>query len=159
MTFPPNILSHEKYFEIFPEERPHYFEYTSRRKDNDKYKTILHGFIKWNDEDASIWGGPFPGNYCLMHLFKNKSPLLPSIKQLDEAQTQDYLKYGWVEPKYSLYQASKEKPYKVYLMGNDDASYSKVFGTKTHAIRSINWLCNQPTNENLLNIQKYIFTN
>lgn len=160
MVFPPNILSHAEYFAFFSNEKKNYFEYTKQRSDTDRYKTLLHGFIGWEEEDAGIWGGPFPGNYCLMHLFKYKSPLLPNANDLRESRLNTNKKYRWKDDiPYETYEPHKEKPFRVYLMGNDDASYSKVFGTETHALRSINSLCNNPTNENLLKIEKFVFTN
>lgn len=163
MILIPGLVSHEEYFKLFPEEAKHYKEYTSPWKHegiNRGYKVITHGFIKWDDEDAGIWGGPFPGNYCVMHLFKYKSPLLPNIENLRESQISTNKKYKWDDKiPYETYQVSKEKPYKVYLMGNDDASYSKVFGTKTHAIRSVKSLIICPLNDNLLLTEKFVFTN
>lgn len=158
--FPTRIVSHADYFSLFPEEKVHYFEYTKSESVRPEYKIILSGFIKWDDEDAGIWGGPFPGNYCFMQLHKYRSPLLPNMSTLRVNRIRDNEKYKWEDKiPYENYIASKEKPYKVYLMGNDDASYSKVFGTKTHAFRSINLLCYDPTNDNLLKTEKFVFTN
>lgn len=158
--FPTHIVSHADYFSLFPEQRKHYFQYTKPRPDRPEYRIILSGFIKWDDEDAGIWAGPFPGNYCFMILYKYRSPLLPNMSTLHINRIRNNEKYK-VEDKipYENYIASKEKPYRIYLMGNDDVSYSKVFGTKTHAFRSINLLCHTPTNDNLLKIQKFVFTN
>lgn len=160
MIIQPTVISHEEYFSLFKEEKKHYFEYTKQWGDRPNYKVILHGFIKWDDEDACIWGGPFPGNYCLVQLFKHKSPLLPNANDLREFKAQDTKKYRWKDNiAYESYIPHKEKPWRVHLMGNDDASYSKVYGTKTHALRSINSLIYCPTNENLLTQEKFVFTN
>lgn len=161
-----NLVSHEEYFKLFPDEIPHYKEYTKPREYNPKskfpsFRVIAHGFIKWNDEDSGIWGGPFPGKYCLMELKKYKNPQLRSMKEIEEENVKLDKKYGYSsrEPRNVVFCTSKEKPYSVYLMGNDDASYTKVYGTKTHAIRAIKNLINNPTNTNLLDIEKFVFTN
>lgn len=161
-----NLVSHKDYFKLFPNEIPHYSEYTKPRVHNPKskfvyFKVIAHGFIKWEDEDASIWGGPFPGNYCLMELKKYKSHQLKSMSEIEEENINIDLKYfqRLVEPRHANFMPSKEKPYSISLYGNDDASYSKVFESKIQALQTITNLMSNPTNINLIDSLKFNFTN
>ena len=81
--------------------------------------------------------------------------------EIEEEQIEHSKKYRFssLEPRNVTYCVSKEKPYSARLMGNDDASYTKVYGTKTHAIRAIKNLISNPTITNLLDIEKFAFTN
>jgi hypothetical protein len=53
----------------------------------------------------------------------------------------------------------KENPYRIYLAGNDDCSYSRVYPNKRIALAVVADLLKNPTMDNLLLHHKFIFTN
>jgi len=154
-----NILSHKEYFKKYSDEKVYWSDYTKPYISYNK-KIIIHGFIKWDDKDADIWGGPFAGNYVLLNFFKSKSPLLLSSKELIEIQNLLEIKYSYKEKiDHIEYIASKERPYTIHLSGTDDASYTKVFASKKEAKNVLQNLIKFPTNFSLLEKHKFVFTN
>lgn len=63
-----------------------------------------------------------------------KEPKITLIMPLDEMYS-----YGWFRNS-----PTKEKPYKLYICGNDDTSFSKFFGDKDDALGFIGWMATIP---------------
>lgn len=141
--------------------------------------------LKWNDNDAACWAGPFEGNYvfCSITDYNHKYPRLKSIAEIKEHQKtyEKYSSYNWPhdyvesilgkdwnicyigekklsrsdltnleldlliskaneenlifykrkinsdKEDWSLETVSKEFPVSLYMCGNDDCSYTKLF--------------------------------
>lgn len=179
----------------------------------DEYDVLFNGAIKWHDDCASCWAGPFDGNFAGISVkhYHNKNLKKPLItlscsmehhKQyllyspytyvnylnLNETERNSFLQKGsltheevteifensayvkWkVEEdifkslKYygeEIYgYASKELPYKIYMYGNDDTSYSKTFASKNETFSVIEKICKNPTMDFLQDELKFVFTN
>jgi hypothetical protein len=105
----------------------------------------IHMF-QFNEETACHWGGPFDGGFAFGMLINNLLPdaskrirILPSKKDLQEEKIKKIRKTEYEFPvgkkRTELIKLldlpydgpTQEKPFQIYLMGNDDTTYSKFF--------------------------------
>jgi hypothetical protein len=142
-------------------------EYLNLSSEHSKYRNYLSnvsirktviktGMLLFNSETACCWGGPFPGNYAFFRLTDERSNKLLQqetniIQRLEKDILNDkYRRIKKVEETNKLFQALKiqylneyptiEKPYCLYMMGNDDTSYSMNFETEKEALEYIELL-------------------
>jgi hypothetical protein len=163
----------KEYFSIHPSERyQNYLEHIS--KASHKSGTyISDGMLRFDAESACIWGGPFPGNFAYYvftderdnkHIFNEELQVKNFFDNLNK-HSKRKIGVGHDEYEVTLCHAINEyptieKPFRLYMAGNDDASYSKNFSSKEEGLEFIA-LCEscQPLNA-FRDIQQYFaFTN
>lgn len=113
-------------FEDYISQHPKHIEYLNHLRDN---KTLLaDGFVKWNDDCAGCFGGPWEGNYVFARIYDARmyggSFRLATTAEIRE----DYIKYDYPVD-YPIDVPTVEKPFGLHLGGNDDTSYSKFGST------------------------------
>ena len=163
----------KEYFSLYPSERyQNYVEHISEAAR--KRKTyITDGMLHFDDESACIWGGPFPANFAYYlftderdnkHIFNEELQVKNFFKHYNE-HSKRKLNIGDKEYDIIVCHAineypTVEKPFRLYMAGNDDASYSKNFSSKEEGLEFIT-ICEacQPLNA-FRDIQPYFaFTN
>lgn len=129
-------------------ERARYREYLISHSRN----ALLTGMLLFNDKTACCWGGPFPGNYaffCLTDERANKyigtdakalqrmennireARLNKERKPRHDKNSPDVLHYLKIH--YLNEYPTVERPYRLYMMGNDDTSYTMCFASEEEA--------------------------
>ncbi|MCX6783323.1 MAG: hypothetical protein NTZ20_05065 [Candidatus Levybacteria bacterium] len=99
------------------------------------------GFIKWDDEEACVWGGPWPGNMVFASIEDGRT-------QYNELP--DDSKYGDVY--------TSKKPIRIYLAGTDDTTYTLMVRDANTAYEIIDRVIANPTMENIYNLG-FVFSN
>jgi|ERR1019366_171205 hypothetical protein len=136
-----NLISIEEFLAQSPE----HMEYASYLE-HDFSSTrghMLFGFIKWSDEDACCWGGPWPGNHVLVEIV-DATTYPWQLKSENDTPFTDI--------------PTIERPIKLYLAGNDDTSYSFFATTVEEAEKVLETLILEPTMEKLRDLG-FVFTN
>lgn len=141
-----------------------------------EYGEILsEGFLEFTNESALNWGGPFPGNHARYVLCDYSSAMFLNGKhkgkrKLDvwdarrEEAIRKYKSGFHPECKWVIHPidcASNKSPIRLWLLGNDDSSYSKFYSAKQIAIDELNlFIANEPCDYNeIIKNFNFIFTN
>jgi len=101
---------------------------------------ILSGMFDFEKEDAPIWAGPWGETGVIM--------------LLDDETNSNDLEDGYESEGY----ASMAMPYRIYLAGTDDVSYSKVFATIEDMYDCACSLVETPTQKHMSELG-FVFTN
>lgn len=112
----------------------------------------ISGWFPWLEDEACIWGGPWPGNTVLATISDHT----------DHPYTHSYAWHADLH-KGLEFNAAKfaaemrgtfhtEKPIRLMLHGNDDTSYAKVYATKEEAISDLYALIVVPTQDNMITL-------
>lgn len=146
-------------------------------------KIIAEGLLLFREEDASFLSGPYEGGYAVFSLYDTRfqkspwsQPLDVSIEALTamaikEAKEKKLLGYSkeFVARLFAgdpdIVQAYMEKncldyPYKLWVAGNDDTSYTRYFRTEEDGLEAISLLAaSQPlTGEDIWSLD-FFFSN
>ena len=123
-------------------------EYTlSMSKDHD---SVFSAMIEFYPDDAPMWAGPFRGKYAFLSVDDCRGCVgldtLEEIRAKEEASLRKRIRAEKLSPSkrtriglknyryyWHLDTATVEKPFRVYMCGNDDVSYSKFFETLEEA--------------------------
>jgi hypothetical protein len=139
-------------------------------------KVLEQGFFYVEDkEDARYLAGPFFHHFGFVRLsVANDIDKLKTIAEMIkynydhsmELSLQYKDKYNYpIILDFHLVEPTKEKPYTVYLCGNDDFSWTKTFNTKEDAKEAIFNLCDKSEHkdyggfQSILNDKLFEFTN
>ena len=88
------ILSHAEYHKQF-KNLDGMFEYT---KPHTSDNVVLSGFMKWDDDDACGWGGPYIGNFVCFKITDNRKNRLQKIEEVNKQQRDFYIYGTWSWP-------------------------------------------------------------
>lgn len=156
----------EEYFNTTNEERLKSKDYLYGHLKGSYIKT---GMLLFTPETASMWAGPFADNYAFFRLTdeRNSKYLVNSDSDM-LLKAEKYIKEKKV--KHSLYEIIKihfmneyptiERPFRLYMCGNDDASYTKCFASDIEALEFIELLEACQPLDAFVDIQKcFAFTN
>lgn len=114
---------------------------------------LKEGMLLFSAETAHGWAGPFEGGYAQFVLQdytnatfqagKNQGKRMVDVYRQLDLETQEKIDRGYYEyhksehPWFCTDQPSIEKPFKLYMVGNDDTSYSKFYATAQEALNDI----------------------
>jgi len=130
---------------------------------------IKQGLLKFNEDTACSWGGPFPGNFAYFSLedwteipywrdksiswveantkyFKELSEKrkrkIESLKRLYDGQVPKREQPYWYnqENYVIIDQPTVDMPIRLYMSGNDDTSYCKFYRTILEAVEELGFL-------------------
>ena len=152
MNILDGMISVEEYYERFPGRD----DYLNSLKRN-LYELI--GFIKWNDECACCWGGPWDGNYVLAEITDGR--VYATLEHNKLYTKEEYIKMAReFQPTGDIIveNVTVENPIQLYLCGNDDTSYSKFFETVEEAKDVLATLLANPTWDHMFDLE-FVFTN
>ncbi len=94
---------------------------------------IEAGMLQFTEDTADRWAGPFPGGFALFVLSDHtNSPRLVSMAALhadEEARARKAAYYKREYHRNPVEHPTDEKPVRLWLLGNDDTSYSKFYAT------------------------------
>ncbi len=146
-------------------------------KYGDSYKTFLSGWDKGNNgiivyeagmleftkESAPCWGGPFPGGFAL-YQFSNYSDHVLGFKNSKydgryktTERSEEFYKSN---PNIIQEHATVSKPIRIWMLGNDDTSYSKFYTSIDEAREELElFKSNQPLDMEDVYSFKFVFTN
>lgn len=138
-------------------------------------RIISEGFLEFTEDSASSWGGPFPGNHARFVLSDYTNNVVASgankgkrvLDVWDEKFKELVRKFeSGFHPHLSYVKdlrdyASNEKPIRLWLLGNDDTSYSKFYSKESEALEELNlFIANEPLDYNeVVRGFNFIFTN
>jgi hypothetical protein len=158
----------DEYKKLYPHENP---GFSSCRF------MIDHGMLLF-DESAGSWGGPYEGGFAYYAIRNHK---LENYKIRSEQDIRLWFRFHGLKAKseehlqkklktltkkeliewqrrqdyYRIDVPTIEKPYSLYICGNDDTSYSKFYSYQGEAIEEVQYfLIDQP-----LNIKVHIYGN
>jgi len=164
----------EEYFRRYPDSE--YKNYLGFNIKNNEKKNIAEGMLLFDNDSASSWGGPFPGNFAFFKLFDcskiggfknllNESEQVArficnynknSRRKLDHLNKEYEVLINQAKNEYPTI----EKPYRLYMSGNDDTSYSKNFSSKDEGLEFVSILeALQPLNLFKDIMPNFAFTN
>ncbi len=128
----------------------------------------VQGMIQFTPETSSIWGGPFPDHHAMFVLLDEtkrnfrsfelakkdaREKLLGYISAKTERKGEfvemlERLEAGDSDVVHDVEECgTAEFPFRIWMMGNDDTSYSKWFRTRKEAEQLLELLeANQPLN-------------
>jgi hypothetical protein len=163
----------KEYFSIHPSERYQNYVEGFSKAASKRSSYITDGMLHFDEESARIWAGPFPGNFAY-YVFTDErdnkhisNEELQVKKVFDNFQKHSKKKINIDHDKHEIILCHAineyptiEKPFRLYMAGNDDSSYSKNFASKEEGLEFIS-ICEacQPLNA-FRDIQPYFaFTN
>lgn len=115
-------------------------------------KLITSGMLQFTQNTAHMWAGPFPGGFAYYtaedfskykshtgHVLQTEEQILSKAKQkgypLIDNRSKDLIAIHFLNEYPTV-----EKPYRLYIAGNDDTSYSRNFATKHELLEFIELL-------------------
>ena len=142
---------------------------------------ICEGMLQFTADSATCWGGPFDGNFAYFSLQDYTQATMPYGKdkganllalweKVRIEKEKEYLerlargtdKCKLVQPPYDYRErASVDKPIRLYMVGNDDTSYSKFYKSEDDAKDEQNlFIGNQPLDfHDVVQDFEFVFTN
>lgn len=128
---------------------------------------ISQGLLLFTDNTAYNWAGPFQGNYAQFVLSDHSKEICPpSIElKLEAAQKFFAIEKAKALRKNTEYKIPNDiptidKPIRLWILGNDDTSYSKFYKTKEEALEELNLLiANEPLEFDVIYDFGFVFTN
>lgn len=102
---------------------------------------IYNGVLLFDEETAPCLAGPFPGGAAGLwirdHRIDFRFPL-PSDEELREYFERNPFRYAGESDEMAIERnvrqsRSKDRPFSVYIFGNDDTSYTKMYATEEQA--------------------------
>lgn len=131
---------------------------------------IVAGMLEFTEETKHFWAGPFCEKYAFYRLTDESES--NHIKHYTDANRKDaaleYIKKNKIRESeidrvinhFMNEGTTVDRPYRLYMCGNDDASYTRCFATKSEALDFINLMegC-QPLNANIDIYPLFAFTN
>ena len=141
--------------------------------DLNQSRTIVEGFLLFNDETADRWAGPFEGNYAqfvvrdythaVIGYGKSKGQSYLGSMAKYEAERKRKIESGfhgnalYIVPNHIV---SWENPIRLWMFGNDDTSYSKFYKTEEDAVSEMNlFIANEPLDFQIIRDFNFVFTN
>lgn len=123
--------------------------------------TEEEGFLEFTESDASIFAGPFEGNHAMYSLQDNTETLVWSGKgKISEKLITSNDKFLAKNPGMHVNFVTSEKPYSLYLCGNDDSSYTKFYSSMKEAQEELELLkANEPLKFKDIIDLGFVFTN
>jgi hypothetical protein len=137
---------------------------------------LSEGMLQFTEETACCWGGPYDGNYAHFILIdytdatfgggRDKGKKCLETWKNREKEIQSKIERGHYEyTKTVPYRyddsPSLEKPIRLWMLGNDDTSYSKFYKTEQEALEELQlFIGNQPLDfHQVVNDFHFYFTN
>lgn len=152
-------LSVEEYIEKFHDCEEYLRSFVKRKK------SLASGMLLFAT-GAERWYGPFKGGYVFYMLEDFSSdPTLPSIASLNQMEDvfnqKHYPKKKREEYTWYKESATYEYPFRLYLCGNDDTSYSRFFPSVSEAQTCLNALLGKEQLDFSADIirNQFVFTN
>ncbi len=118
-------------------------------KDNRNSISLKQGMIQFDEDSACAWGGPFPGNFAYYLLqdwrvakrYNEDSLIIAGADAFAELNIKKH-REGCSDEKFNLVMEmhyrneypTESKPFRLYMCGNDDTSYSRNFTTAEEAL-------------------------
>lgn len=136
-------------------------------------KFIQEGFLQFTADTACSWGGPFEGNYAFFVIRDFTESTFgggsnKGAKVLDTWAIADKLARAKAERNFYQIQnqpvvnerPSLKFPISLWILGNDDTSYTKFYASKEEALQELElFIVNQPLDFSVVYDFGFVFTN
>lgn len=136
---------------------------------------LSQGLLSFTKETAYNWAGPFDGGYAQFvlsdHSNELKLPYLYKNLGIDCKLRLEADQQFFAIEKAKALKTKKEfkipndiptidKPIRLWILGNDDTSYSKFYKTKEEALEELNlFIANEPLEFSIVYDFGFVFTN
>lgn len=127
--------------------------------------TLSQGLLLFTEESHHCWAGSFPGNYAQFVLTDHSKEIFREKLRLEEQQKIFQIEKEKALKNNVLYTIPNdvptiEKPIRLWIMGNDDTSYSKFYSNSEEALEELNFfIANEPLEFEIVFDFGFVFTN